>query len=241
MHFWPALACLVVSLVAPRWWVPALRRWGVVDMPNERSSHRLPTIRGAGLAPASGVLAGLLVGVMLTGTETGLLLCVLLGAPLALAVLGLAEDVRGVPIVVRAAGQLGVGLALAAALCVVLDRSLGWLLPVALAVAGYVNVANFMDGVNGMSALHGFVAGSYFPSGRAGARPGVDFDCRRRHSRCLHRFRTLESSEGPGLPRRRRQLRPRGARRGLWSRRVPGRGRRCSRSPPGCLTWLTPV
>ena len=173
VYFWPALVCLVVSLASPRWWVPALRHWGVVDLPNARSSHLLPTIRGAGLAPASGVLAGLLVGVLLTGATTSLLLCVLLGASLALAVLGLAEDVKGVPIVVRAAAQFGVGLLLAATLCVVLDRSLGWVLPVALVVSGYVNVANFMDGVNGMSALHGLISGSYFLlSDWSSVRPG---------------------------------------------------------------------
>lgn len=163
VFLWPALITLVVSFASPRWWIPALRRWGVVDMPNARSSHRLPTIRGAGLAPASGVLSGLLMGVMLTGQETSLLpLCVLFGAPIAMALLGLAEDIKGVPIVARAIAQLVIGLIQAAALCVLLDRSLLWILPLALAIAGYVNVANFMDGVNGMSVLHGLVSGSYF-------------------------------------------------------------------------------
>lgn len=162
MYLWPALVCFIVTLVSPRWWVPSLRRWGVIDMPNPRSSHRLPTIRGAGLAPVSGVLSGVVVAAIQTRPGVPLLLCVLLGAALTMALLGLAEDVRGLPIVVRAAVQVGVGLGTALALCGLLDRSLGWAPLLTLAIAGYVNVTNFMDGVNGMSAVHGLVAGCYF-------------------------------------------------------------------------------
>ena len=161
-YLWPLVACLLVALVSPRWWVPVLRRWGIVDVPNARSSHVEPTIRGAGLAPASGVLAGLLVGVLVLAPRDALLLAVLLGTALAVAAVGLAEDLRGLRVGVRATAQGGLGLVLGVLLPVVLDRPLGWAPLVALAVAGYVNAANFMDGVDGMSALHGLVAGCYF-------------------------------------------------------------------------------
>lgn len=162
MYFWPLISCLVIAAASPRLWVPALRRWGAVDVPNGRSSHRHPTIRGAGLAPASGVLVGLVVALLLVDQRSGLLLTTLLVAALAIAALGLAEDLRGLSIAVRALAQLGLGLLVGVALTILLDQPLGWAPAIALAVAAYVNAANFMDGVDGMSALHGLVAGTYY-------------------------------------------------------------------------------
>jgi UDP-N-acetylmuramyl pentapeptide phosphotransferase/UDP-N-acetylglucosamine-1-phosphate transferase len=162
LYTWPLVVCLVTAAASPRWWVPALRRWGVVDVPNARSSHRHPTIRGAGLAPAAGVLVGLLVALPLFRPADGVRLSWVLATALAFAALGLTEDMRGLAIPVRAGAQLGLGLVLGVGLCTLLDRPLWWALPVGLAVATYVNAANFMDGVDGMSALHGLVSGAYF-------------------------------------------------------------------------------
>lgn len=162
MVFWPSAACLLVTLVSPRWWVPALRRWGVVDVPNARSSHRLPTIRGAGLAPAGGVLVATALSSLLLPPAVSGLVVALLCVALAAAVLGLVEDVRGLAVATRAAAQVVIGLVLGGLLVVLLDRPLWWALPVALAGAAYVNAANFMDGVDGMSALHGVVSGAHF-------------------------------------------------------------------------------
>ena len=124
-----------------------------------------------------------------------------------MAILGLADAEKGVPIVVRATAELGIGL-IWLALCVVLPAFPGWLLPLALAVAGYVNVANFMDGVNGMSALHGFVSGSYF------LVVGLELDQASISiagvvtAAAFTGFAPWKLCEGPGLPRRRRRLPP---------------------------------
>ncbi|MDD0858713.1 hypothetical protein NHF46_15135 [Arthrobacter alpinus] len=38
-----------------------------------------------------------------------------------------------------------------------------WLIPIgAIAVAAYVNVANFMDGINGISGTHGLLVGGFY-------------------------------------------------------------------------------
>jgi len=37
-----------------------LRRWGVVDRPNDRSSHDRPTVRGGGIATCYHHMAGVL-------------------------------------------------------------------------------------------------------------------------------------------------------------------------------------
>lgn len=151
---------LIVSLVSPLLWLPVLRRLGLLDIPNDRSSHTAPAIRGAGLAPATGVLvAGVLA---LTFVPDSTIAAVVFLAALAAAAVGFAEDLRGLSVGLRIGAQLLVGAGLGTALCVLSDRSL-WLVPViSMAVAAYINAANFMDGVDGISALHGLVTGAHF-------------------------------------------------------------------------------
>ena len=151
---------LVLSLLLPFAVKPLLARWGVVDIPNERSSHRRTVIRGMGLAVAAAVLASYGLA-LLTGAvrvDRSVALVVLAVAALS-AALGWAEDYRGVSVRARLAAQLCLGLAATAVLTAVLGTS-GWWLPVGtLAIAAYINMANFMDGINGISGLHGLAAG----------------------------------------------------------------------------------
>jgi len=155
-------ATFLVSLAAPLIFRPLLHRLGVVDVPNERSSHSRPTVRGVGLAPLVGILIG--YGILLTSQGTGSreLLFVLLAVPVAAGALGLVEDTRGLAVRMRAGAQILLGLGGAAAVIAVADAS-WWLLPVfAIAIAGYINVANFMDGINGISGLHGAIVGGAY-------------------------------------------------------------------------------
>ncbi len=158
----PALICFAVALASPVVWVPALQRWGVIDVPNARSSHAVPTIRGAGLAPAGGVLLAGVVGLLVLSGPDGLRLGAILGLALAAAALGLAEDVRGLSISVRLVLQVALGGGFALVLAPPSGAPVLLALPLALLIAGYVNVANFMDGVDAMSAQHGLLAGAYF-------------------------------------------------------------------------------
>ncbi|MCM3686791.1 glycosyltransferase family 4 protein [Kocuria rosea] len=151
---------LVLSLLLPFVLKPLLERWGVVDIPNERSSHHRTVIRGMGLAVAAAVLVGDGLA-LLTGTirvDRSVALVVLAVAALS-AALGWAEDYRGVSVRGRLAAQLGLGLAATAVLVTVLGTSVWWLPVGALAIAAYINMANFMDGINGISGLHGLTAG----------------------------------------------------------------------------------
>ena len=160
---------LVVSLASPVVWLPVLRRLGAVDLPSARSSHTVPTARGVGLGPASGLLAAGLV-LVAAGVLTAASLTVLAVA-LAAALLGLVEDVRGLPVLARLAGQLGLGLVAGVALQVLTGTPAWWLPLLAVGFTGYVNAANFMDGIDGISAGHALVCGGYFAlvGSRAGA------------------------------------------------------------------------
>jgi UDP-N-acetylmuramyl pentapeptide phosphotransferase/UDP-N-acetylglucosamine-1-phosphate transferase len=140
-----------------------LRRLGVIDRPNARSSHQVPTVRGGGVAILTTVLGGL--GIAVAGGAEGGPGVIVIGAGAALlAVVSFVDDLRSVGAALRF-GCHG----LVAALFVWkigLPPGLegGWaeaLLAVVgfLWIAGYTNAFNFMDGINGLAAGQAAVTG----------------------------------------------------------------------------------
>jgi UDP-N-acetylmuramyl pentapeptide phosphotransferase/UDP-N-acetylglucosamine-1-phosphate transferase len=137
-----------------------LSRWQVVDVPNARSSHDRPVLRGGGLAPAAAIVLGWagLAASGVPGRESDVLAWAALAVAL-YAALGWYEDVRGLHAGGRAAGQLLLA-ALATTVLAFHPRPQLWLCGAAvIALASFVNVTNFMDGINGISGLFGAVTG----------------------------------------------------------------------------------
>ncbi|WDF32321.1 glycosyltransferase family 4 protein [Arthrobacter agilis] len=158
------LVALALSLALPVIVKPLLRRLGVIDIPNDRSSHTTLVIRGMGVAVAAAILAGLALSLAtgLVAVDRSLILIIFLMVGAASA-LGWIEDFRGLSVRVRLAVQLLIGAAGTAALATTIDESSYWWLPVgAIAVATYINAANFMDGINGISGMHGVVVGAFY-------------------------------------------------------------------------------
>lgn len=149
---------VVLALILPIWIYPLLNGLGVVDVPNARSSHEVSTIRGMGvaLAIAASVATAILVAFRGDGYEKVLSIA-LLG--FAAAALGFAEDLRGIRVAKRAGLQLLLGAGFGCLVAWSSDTNWVWIPLGAVAVAAYINVANFMDGINGISGLHGGVAG----------------------------------------------------------------------------------
>jgi UDP-N-acetylmuramyl pentapeptide phosphotransferase/UDP-N-acetylglucosamine-1-phosphate transferase len=153
------LAALVASLAATGALLVLLRRLAILDHPNPRSSHARPTPRGGGLAVMAVVLASWAWVARAGGApaeEAGAVAALCLIA-LALAGLFWIDDLRGLPIAARLAGQAA---AVGAALAVAPGPYFGGLLPPALDAAlaafawlWFVNLFNFMDGVDGISGV----------------------------------------------------------------------------------------
>ena len=147
---------LVVGLVATGALIPLLQRAGLHDVPNARSSHTRPTPRGGGLAVMLAVAVALAVG----AEPEAFLLFV---PALLLALLGLADDRRSLPSGPRLAAQA----AIAIVGCVVVAHGapsadvVVVTLVGTIAVLSYVNAFNFMDGINGISALNAAVCGGW--------------------------------------------------------------------------------
>ncbi len=134
----------------------ALRSLGALDRPNQRSSHHAPTPRGAGVLLMAAVV---LIGgfpLALSGTSD-IGPWVVLGAALVLAILSFADDLvslsAGVRLSVQAAA-VAVGVAVLpdhvlvaqGLLPLALDR-----LVAALAWLWFVNLFNFMDGIDAIT------------------------------------------------------------------------------------------
>jgi UDP-N-acetylmuramyl pentapeptide phosphotransferase/UDP-N-acetylglucosamine-1-phosphate transferase len=154
------LVALLGSLGLPAILRPQLERLGAVDIPNDRSSHTAPATRGVGIAPMVAVaVGGLLLLALhgLAGQWTILIACI--ATAIAATLVGLAEDVRGVPTRVRLVLQAGVGSFGAAAIAAATGNGFVWVPLGALSIAVYINAANFMDGIDGISGLHGLVVG----------------------------------------------------------------------------------
>lgn len=177
---------LLCSLLLPFVVRPLLVRLGIMDVPNERSSHSRPVLRGLGLAVLIAMVVGGAVALLLFATHDPVLsgtrtLAVVVAGSFCAGLLGLAEDLRGVSVGVRSALLLLIALAAPLAMIFVggdvalnplgLGTGAGSLptwgavLLVGYAVlfiSSYINVANFMDGLNGISGLHGAIAGLAF-------------------------------------------------------------------------------
>jgi UDP-N-acetylmuramyl pentapeptide phosphotransferase/UDP-N-acetylglucosamine-1-phosphate transferase len=145
-----AIAVFAVT-VAGLWLLLGRFRTFALDRPNERSLHERPVPRSGGIA----LLAGVLVSLAFGAGE----LWLPIGLALALAVLSLLDDLRGLPTAARLAAHLTAAGALAWYLLSPMHPL--ELAVLAVAVAWMTNLYNFMDGSDGLAggmALIGFGA-----------------------------------------------------------------------------------
>jgi UDP-N-acetylmuramyl pentapeptide phosphotransferase/UDP-N-acetylglucosamine-1-phosphate transferase len=153
---------LVVGLLLQPLTMRVLRRHGALDQPSERSSHQIPTVRGGGVAVVVALVLGTVGATWANGSAGSHVGLILLAVVVLCALVGLAEDLFGVPVVPRFALLLVATSPLA-----LLPEGgnairVAWaVLAVAFAVA-VVNATNFMDGINGISAAQGVAAGLAF-------------------------------------------------------------------------------
>ena len=168
---WPGimLAAFVVTAAVVDLMVLFAARWKMIDLPNRRSAHALPTARGGGAAIILVMIAGTMLAAIKWEERAA---AILLGALLPSAVVGavgLWDDIRPLNAKLRLLIQIGIGLWITAVLQpfeaihlpgmpAVELGALAWPLTV-LWVVGMINAFNFIDGVDGMAGTCGLVAG----------------------------------------------------------------------------------
>ena len=134
---------------------------GVMDVPNARSSHVLPTPRGGGLAIVVTVL--LAIGVMYVrgNVPPDLAAVLLIGGPF-VALIGFIDDLRSVSVSARLAVQFA-----AFGWCVyclgplppihlgfaVVNLGVGGSIAAVVYLVWFLNIYNFMDGIDGIASV----------------------------------------------------------------------------------------
>src|SRR6185312_11336650 len=149
----PAAATVSAALI----WVirPMLLRHALAR-PNARSSHRVPTPQGAGIAVIAATLIAAVAVIAFAGTVEMKIPVAVFGATLFIAAVGFADDVKSIPVVPRLLLQ---GLAVAAVILAapeslrIVPACPLWLERGLLLLAGlwFVNLVNFMDGLDLMT------------------------------------------------------------------------------------------
>ena len=139
------------------WAIRPLLRQYALARPNARSSHRVPTPQGAGIAVvAATLLVAGLIAALRNPAQASIPVALLAAAPF-IAMVGFADDVRSIPVLPRLMLQaLAVGAIVFSApsdLHIVPAAPL-WIERSLLLLAGvwFVNVVNFMDGLDWMTA-----------------------------------------------------------------------------------------
>jgi UDP-N-acetylmuramyl pentapeptide phosphotransferase/UDP-N-acetylglucosamine-1-phosphate transferase len=170
---WPGavLVVFVATAILVDLMIILSTRFRMLDLPNRRSAHALPTARGGGIAIVMLVCtaaaltslrwpqlaARLLVGVVLPG--------------LTIAILGVIDDLRPLKPLLRLAIQVAVACFMTFVLgpleAVAVPGVGAWPLgPLAwpitvLWIVGMINAYNFMDGSDGMAALGAVICGTF--------------------------------------------------------------------------------
>jgi UDP-N-acetylmuramyl pentapeptide phosphotransferase/UDP-N-acetylglucosamine-1-phosphate transferase len=141
-----------------------LRRWlerrEILDRPVERSSHRVPVPRGAGLVLVPALLAGWLI-LAWHGAPHGTLLVT--AAAAALAAVSWRDDVGGLAVPLRLALHAAAVAVGVFALPPILPGALPWGLDRALAGLlwlWFVELYNFMDGIDGIAGVETVALGA---------------------------------------------------------------------------------
>lgn len=143
-------------------------RYNVLDIPNERSSHTTPTVRGGGAAIVLMTLGGACVSAAVNPAYWGAVLPYAAGG-LLVAVLSWIDDMRSLSAKLRFGMHFAVALIAVAglgyweqiSLPLVGTVTLGIVgLPLTLVwIVGLTNAYNFMDGIDGIAGGHAVVAG----------------------------------------------------------------------------------
>lgn len=166
------LVCLVATSTLTRVMISRSQRAGLIDTPNERSSHTVPTPRGGGVAFVSVFLVAAIVLSMRTGAGVESFLWWLLPSGLTIATLGFLDDRFSLRasrrLLVQAfatVGSLAVLFYQLPSPSIFFAESFVSLAGGAILVFSFfwilwmTNLYNFMDGIDGYAASQAFILG----------------------------------------------------------------------------------
>lgn len=149
-------ASLAFLCAVPCTWLSLkfLRNKQILDHPNGRSSHTLPTPRGGGIGFVAVVLAFLIVSITVSPSVQGM---ALLAGVMLIAAISFADDMKPVALSIRLAAHVIAVTLVLATLPDTIRLVPGWMpMLVERAIIGFgwvwfINLFNFMDGIDGLA------------------------------------------------------------------------------------------
>jgi UDP-N-acetylmuramyl pentapeptide phosphotransferase/UDP-N-acetylglucosamine-1-phosphate transferase len=156
LSFAAAILAVLLSSAVTRAIRPLMLRHALAQ-PNARSSHRTPTPQGAGIAVIAATLIAAFAVMTFAGASVMKIPAIVFAATMFIAAVGLADDVHSIPVLPRLLLQAAAvaaivftapeSLRIVETLPLWLERGL-----VLLAGLWFVNLVNFMDGLDLMTA-----------------------------------------------------------------------------------------
>jgi len=136
-------------------------RFGLQDVPNDRSSHHTPMPRGGGLAVVLLVIVVTLIGALLK--EIPYVLAACLGCGLPVALVGMIDDIRHLSAKSRIIVHLFSATGVASFICISAASRLNSVPITAILLGALIifylawmtNLYNFMDGIDGIASTQG--------------------------------------------------------------------------------------
>jgi len=160
------------TYIATRALISILAHREILDHPNERSSHQAPTPRGGGIAVIASIL--LAWAMLISAGSISADVLGIVGGAAFLAVISWVDDLRGLSPLVRLIAQtVAVVIGLSS-----LPEPYGWLRLASAAFlwVWWINLFNFMDGIDGLAASEAAAIGAgllLFASLGAGPDPAL--------------------------------------------------------------------
>lgn len=142
------LLIFVLLLVCQLIYFRIAARFNIIDKPNERSSHSYHPIRGGGVVFSIAVLFAYFLGEASWSLTLGVVL---------VATVSFVDDIRPLRKLPRFGAHIFASLLILYGLGLL--ASAPWWIPLVLfLLLGWVNIFNFMDGINGITVLYALVA-----------------------------------------------------------------------------------
>lgn len=143
----------LILIVLAVFYIKIAQKFNIVDNPNFRSSHTIPTIRGGGIL--------FYIAILLFFVSSGYEYKYAFLGISALAIVSFIDDVKPLSAVVRLPFQF-IGVALLVVQAGLFELPLAIVLLLLIVGVGFINLYNFMDGINGITGLYSLAVLSGF-------------------------------------------------------------------------------
>ncbi|MRX63774.1 UDP-GlcNAc--UDP-phosphate GlcNAc-1-phosphate transferase [Maribacter sp. RZ05] len=143
------IATVIALFIFSYLYISLAKKWGIEDVPNERSSHSQKTIRGGGII--------FVVALLIYFVSHSLSYPYLAAAIAILAIISFIDDIRSLGTGIRLVFQF-VGIGLILYQVNLFQMPFWYLIPIFITCLGMLNIFNFMDGINGITGFYTLVA-----------------------------------------------------------------------------------